>query len=188
MPGSGNTGGRPNKIVVYDVALDRWSFVDQEVEILQSLGGTGYSLEGLDAVSASLDSLPASLDSRAWVGGAAEIAGFDTANRMVLFSGDALAATIETGEVELNPGHKTALRSFRSIVDGALPTVEVGTRNLQSDAAVYGSALTANSGGRFQTRDKARYHRFRASLSGNDWTHAVGLQLDRADAVRSGRR
>lgn len=47
-PGAGNTGGRPNKIVIYDRTLNRWGIVEQEVELIWRSGGIGTTLEELD--------------------------------------------------------------------------------------------------------------------------------------------
>ena len=48
LPLSGNTSGRPNKIVVFDSSLGRWSIIEDEIELLWSAGGTGFTLDGLD--------------------------------------------------------------------------------------------------------------------------------------------
>lgn len=47
-PGSGNTSGRPNKIVVYDSKLNKWSIINQELELIWRSGGVATTLEELD--------------------------------------------------------------------------------------------------------------------------------------------
>lgn len=52
-PGAGNINGRPNKIIVFDWVLDKWSLIELEVELLTNAATTGVSLDDLDTVMAS---------------------------------------------------------------------------------------------------------------------------------------
>lgn len=180
-PGSGNTDGRPNKIVIYDRSLDRWSLIEQDVELLWRGGEVGLTLEDLDNISASIDDLPASLDSKRWIGGAANLGAFDSDFKSGFFDGDNMTATVESREMEIHAGRNARVNSFRPLIDGGTVTARVGTRNRQADAVSYGSSLSLRSSGRFVCRENARYHRFEFTITGA-WTHAMGLQIERNDA------
>lgn len=182
-PGQGNVGGRPNKIMAFDTALGRWSEIEAETELLWRATGDATTLENLDSISASLDDLPASLDSKLWQGGAAQLAAFDDAYKSGFFSGSAMAARIETKEFEIHAGHRTRLNAFRSLVEGGTVTAQVGTRNRQADAVSWGASLSQSASGRFTTRANARYHRFGFDLTG-DWTQAIGMQIEPTEAKK----
>lgn len=180
-PSSSSVDGRPNKISVYDRKLDRWSVVNEDVEIIWSAAGIGVTLEGLDALYPSIEDVPFSLDSRAWVGGAPKLAAFSADFRSGYFDGSPMTAVIETKEVEINEGHRTHLNGFYPLVDGGDVNANVLSRNLQADDANVGGSIQRNGRGQFSSRVAARYHRFRIAISGA-WTHAVGVQIDRMDA------
>ena len=76
-------------------------------------------------------------------------------------------ATVDTGEIQHYPGFRAHVSSVRPIVDGGTTvTVQVGSRNLQTDSVSFGSAVSANSSGECPVRVDARYHRYRINTSG----------------------
>lgn len=183
-PGSGNTSGRPNKIIVYDIKLDKWGYVEQELELIWRSGGTATTLEALDSISSSIDALTISLDDAQWKGGAPLLSAFDSSFQNGNFSGTPMTAILETRETEINQGFRTRLNSFSPLVDGGSVTARIGTRNRQSDDVSYTSSLTQSSTGRFTKRTNAKFHRFELTASG-EWTDAIGAQVERTDAVRA---
>lgn len=187
-PGAGNSGGRPNRIIVYDRALNRWGLIEQEVELLWRAGGVGFTLEQLDDFSASLDDLEVSLDSSQWKGGGAILMGaFNSERKHGFFDGQPMTATVDTAEREIHAGHRTQLNSFRALVDGGSVTAQVGRRDDLADEVAWGPVLSKTGSGRFTCRVNARYHRFRLHLSGN-WSDAIGTQIEADDARRAGGR
>jgi hypothetical protein len=50
-PGAGNTGGQPNRIVVFDTRVNRWGIVNEEVELIWRSGGVATTLDALDDVN-----------------------------------------------------------------------------------------------------------------------------------------
>jgi hypothetical protein len=185
-PGSGNTGGRPNRIICYDRIFDKWSVIEQDVELLWRSSTQGATLEQLDSFG-TMDSLPASLDSPRWQGGAVQLSAFDTIFRSGSFDGSAMSASIETKEAELHEGHRAHLDAFRVAVSGGSVTAQVGARNDLSDPVTWSTPLNKLPSGRFTKRSNARFHRVRVNLSG-DWSDALGVHIDLADARRGGRR
>lgn len=186
-PGAGNTAGRPNRLLIFDTKLNKWSLLQQEVELIWRSGGVATTLEELDAVSPSLDDLGVSLDDSQWKGGAPVFSGFLPDFTKGNFSGAPMTATIETRETELYRGRNAHLDAFKALVDGGVTTVQVGTRNRQSDEVSWSDPLTERPSGRYTTRSNARYHRFRLSIS-DEWKDAIGVQVDREDARPGERR
>lgn len=188
-PGAGNAGGTPNRLLIYNWAVGRWSRAEVELELLYTgLSQAGYTLDGLDAVSGSLDALGFSLDSPVWSGvGRLFLAGFDPAHRMGYFTGPAMAATVDTPELQLFAGRRALLRALRPVVDGGQPTVRVGTRDRATDPVAWGPATAATPAGLCPVRASGRYHRARIALpAGAAWTHIQGI--DELQARPEGRR
>lgn len=176
-PGSGHSGGLPNKYLAFNWVTRRWAAGDIDCEWIFSGLGSGYTLEGLDAISADIDALPASLDSRLYNEGAIRLGAFDTDHKMGGFLGSTLPATLETGEKEFNPQGRTLLHSARPQVEGQSVAVTCASvsRNLQTDAATTGSAESVHAEtGLAHMRKDARFHRVQCVTSG-DFDHAMGV-------------
>lgn len=188
FPGSGSTTGRPNKIIVYDRTFDKWALIEEEVGMILKSKGLPITLDELDSLGFDdLDAMTVSLDSVQFKALSSQIAAFDENHKLGFFRGNNKTATLETAELELNPGYKTMLKAFRPLVDGGTVTAEVGHRSRQSDTVSYTSSLNQSASGRFTTRVNDNFHRIRFTVSGS-WTDAVGVDIPREDAVRAGRR
>ena len=179
-PSVGSSGGSPDSLIIYHWPTGKWSHARVDHELIYSaMTQSGYTLDGLDSISASLDALPHSLDSRIWSGsGRLLLAGFDTSHVYGFFDASNLAATMETGDGNLVTGHKSFLRAVRPIVEGTsvTPSVTIGYRNLMHEPIAYTSASVANSNGVCRFRKKARYHRARLTIPAADvWTVAQGV-------------
>lgn len=176
--------GTPSKGRIYHWPTQRWSKFTQDAEFLWPMfTQSGYTLDGLDAVSTNLDTLSASLDSPIWTGsGKYILAGAFTDHKSGFWTGSNMAVTIDTGEFEANPGKLTLFRSVRPVVDATGATITMISRNLPSDAVTTGSAISLDNLGRAQMRLNARYTRMRLSMpSGHAATFLQGI--DSIDAV-----
>lgn len=186
-PGAGNTSGRPNKIICYDRVFNKWSIIEDEVELIWRAGGTSLSLDDLDSISASLDDLEFSLDSDAWKGGAPQISAFQTDFKHGFFNGSNMSATFTTKEWEAHQGRRAAVNAIEAVVEGGTVTAEIGTRRKLTDSVSWGSSISQRDSGKFTQRNNSRFHRVRLTCSGS-WTDAVGIYIDRYDSREAGRR
>lgn len=188
-PGSGNTNGRPNRILAFNYssnATKRWTYSEVDTEALYVSLANGYTLDGLDDVSGSIDALSASLDSRLWTGGAANLSAFDSNNYLNRFTGAALDGTIETGEYELFSGARADVTLVRPLVDGAATvTTAIGGRVSHADSNSYNPASTRDAYGFCTARCNSRFQRAKVTTSG-EFSHAQGIEI--IDASRVGRR
>lgn len=184
-PGAGNDNGTPNKLIIFHWPSGKWARAETETEYLFRGIAAGYSLEGLDSISGSLDGLPASLDDPLWKGGALLPAGFTAAHKLAFFTGDPLDATIETGEVQMFDGRRGFVRALRPFVDGGgAITVQIGSRDKQTDPVSWGAVTALNALGDAEIRSSARYHRARVGISGG-FGHAFGVDAEaRPEGVR----
>jgi hypothetical protein len=187
-PGTGNVGGRPNRMLIYDRAQDRWTIVDQELELLWSGGGTGITLDAAASVGDpdNLDdaATDVSFDDPRWIGGAPFVSAFGTAFSSGAFNGSVRDAVLLTKEYALTPEARTQLNGFRALIQGGTVTARIGTRNSLAENVTFSPILTARPEQRFTRRANARYHRFELTLTG-EWQHAIGLEIGRMD-LRSG--
>lgn len=185
-----NIGGNPDKLLVYSWGFKRWALVEGlNLQYLFTTVTTGYTLEGLDAISTDLDALPWSLDSTNWTGGQLILSAFDSTNRLGRFDGSAMPATVDTAEFQLFPERRAMLTAIRPIVIGLSASASISIlnrNNLTESASVGATAAYPNPTGFVQCRVDARYFRVRLSTAtGTNFTHLIGIE---ADGVPSGVR
>ena len=160
------SSGTPSYLLIYNWKADRWSYALATCEMIYA-GAVqqSYTLDGLDAVSSSIETLPYSLDSSYWAGSRQLLlSGFYTDHKSGAFSGDNLAATIDTGEFQPVPGVRSRIRGARPLVDGGTPSIAVGVRKSQQDPVTWSAARAVNSDGFVPLNKQGRYVRFRLTM------------------------
>ncbi|MCW5615895.1 MAG: hypothetical protein KIT32_12310 [Rhodocyclaceae bacterium] len=183
---TGSSDGNPNRILIYNWETGWWSYADVDVEFIGKGFSAGYTLEGLDAITTDIEALPYSLDSVAYMGGRVNMAGFYTDHKFGFFDGDALAATLETGEFPIEGGRRVFVGGVRPLVDGGTITAAVGYRETPQASVTYSTATSAAADGVCPQRVSARYARARVSVAAaGTWTHAQGVE---AEARQEGMR
>ena len=174
--GQGHTGGRANKLLVYNWELGTWASGELETEGLFRSVTMGESLDSMDTISASLDDIAYSLDSTIWMGGAPVLAAFDTNHCLSFFNGNRLDSVLETKEIALGEGERTHVQGVRPILDGGTATVQIGSREGLNENVTWSDPIALNNIGIADCRSNARYHRFRVNLDG-DWNTMQGLEV-----------
>jgi hypothetical protein len=185
-PGAGNSGGNPNEMLVYNWKRPKWSLVTGiTCEILMRDLSKGFTLEQLDNINSSIDALPFSLDSRAYTGGNILQGAFNSDHKLCYFTGPALAATIDTGEMQLALPERAVVTSAKPVVDNddsavsGTPTVAMLARELQTDAVTVGSDVSMNAIGECEQRSSARYHAARFKMpAAATWKRAQGVAVE----------
>ncbi len=188
-PGAGNTDGRPNKILIWDYELDSWSVIEAEHWELSDAGTITASLDA-PATAGDPDELEdppqdeESFDDRPSVSGSVQIGAFDSTFRLSQFNGVGLAGTLETGDIEVNPGQRSTVTAVRPIVDGEETTVQVAPLDRRFDTVSFSEAATMAPDGNCYLRSDGRYHRFRCNLDPY-FTEAVAFDITaRASGTR----
>jgi len=179
-PGQGSVGGVPNRLLSYHIDLAKWSLCEITSETLCRMLGIGYTLDQLFTVLGfTLNTLPASLDSPIWQGGALQYGLFDNSHKLNYFTGSNMAAQIDTSEMQPFPGRRALIRNTRPLVDGGTPSVSIGHRERIQDTVTSTAAVALNGLGNCPVRTSGRY--LRASTTtvlGDTWTHIAGIELD----------
>lgn len=186
---SNNTlsGGNPDRILIYNWAFDKWALIDGlNIEILLQSLASGYTLESLDAISASLDALAWSLDSTQWTGGQLILSAFDSLHQLSKFNGLPMSAKLETGEFQLYPDMRAQLAEVRPNVVGvsASMTVSIINRNNLTESASVGAAGGyPNATGFVECLVDARYFRIRLETAdGIDFLHLIGVEVNATES------
>ena len=93
--------------MIYDKTFDKWALVEEDVELIMRAKGFSLTLENLPTLGfTNLDEIPMSFDSGIFTANG-QIAAFNSDLKLGFFAGDSKEATLETGEIQLNPGAKT---------------------------------------------------------------------------------
>lgn len=193
-PATGNSGV-PNRILVWDWALNRWSLIKPGNHyMLVPAGGIAPSLDapattGDPDANALEDSVlgSTSFDDRLLSAGRVSMGAFDSSFRLATFSGRGLLGKLETGDLELNPGWRSLLSSVRPQVDGEEATVQVAgldRRPRSTDSVTFGDENAMAADGNCYPRVDARYHRIRLNLPA---TLTAATSMD-YEATRTGKR
>jgi hypothetical protein len=146
----------------------------------------GQTLDALD-IFGSLDAVPAPLSSGIWAGNRPRISLFDSSHKLNTMAGSAMAATVDTSEIQPFPGFRSRINLTRPLVEGDCdPSISIGTRQRLQDAVVYHAAVPVNILGYCPQRLTGRYVRARITVpAASDWDHIQGVD---GEATREGRR
>jgi hypothetical protein len=180
-PTSAATSGNPNKWLVYSYATDKWTLADDAgvtVSLLFTAMQDRIPLDNLDTYfPPNADGVTMSWDGAAANGGAPWLAGFDTSNRYVTFTGANLAARVETGETDAQ-GRRVFVSGIRPLTDAGSLTAQVGYRASFADSVTYTTAQTRGVDYMAPARIATRYARARVNIpAGTTWTYLQGADV-----------
>lgn len=183
--------GTPNRYIAHNYVTMDWSEGEFDHEILFVGQGAGTTLEGLDTVSASLDALGFSLDSRQWEGSGRILAAINTSHHYAQFTDNPLTARLETQDIQPFRGQRTTLNAFRPVVESESSlslACRVGVRDLLDETISYSAAVSVEStDGKCKVRTNGRYTRFRLDPAGG-FRHALGVEVEDDDLMPGGAR
>lgn len=182
-PGAGNTDGTPNKLIIYNWEIGRWSYGDMVLDMIFKDTSPGYTLDNIDGFG-NMDTLATGLDDRFWVGGFGNVSGFSSTHRLGTLTGSALAATVTTtefGGMELFQlaNERLYINGVRPYVDGGTVTVTLTYRDSPSGTTSDDGANAVDSNGMAHFTRSCRYARVTVNIAaGGTWSHAQGVDLD----------
>ena len=170
-----NVGGT-RSILIYNWQLGKWSRAETISDVVGTIASVGVTLEGLTASLGytDIDTMPASLDSRLWVGGKFLFAG-TKAEKVVIFTGVPIAPQLITTDIEV--GYNSVVTLARPQIDNGTANVAVASRRELDDTIEFSAYVPATSEGRCSLRSAGRYHRFAVQPTGN-WTTAMAIDVD----------
>lgn len=164
------------RLIIYHVPTKRWSYTSTNISRISSSATPSVTLEGLDFFSASIDDLLVPLDSAQWVGGKLQLAGV-SGTKIVTFSGLPKTAVIDTSDIETGP-NKSMVTLIKPIVDNGSGSCAVDSRDLLNEEVSFSSVTAADSENRIGVRSLGRYHRIRTTPTGDNWSSAIGVEVE----------
>lgn len=189
FPSVNASNGIPDTALIYRWDLQRASYAQFSADWLMRILSFGVTLDGFFGLGfTQLDTIPASLDSRQWIGGALNMGVIDTGHHLATFGGPNLPAQIATSTMQATPGKLSWVSSSRPLVQltTGTPTIAIASRNNQYDPIVYGPDIPPDINGDCPQRAEGRYQSALLKIpAGAAWTHAVGVD---ATADPSGER
>ena len=165
------------QLIIYNFKTQKWTYGDAGADYISDASTSATTLEGLDAISSSIDALAVSLDSILYMGGKYFLGGTSGAY-VVTYNGAPATGQLITGD--LNAGGRSVVTLARPQVDNGSATVSVASRTLLSEGLTFGTAVAADSENRVSLRSNGNYHRFKIVPTGDNWTTAVSLNVDLA--------
>jgi len=176
-PNASASSGNPNRIIMHNWETGWWSHAELTLEYLFRSLSQSTGLDSLDALGYNLETLPFSLDSRVWTGGKLILSAFNDSHNLASFGGAALAATLETAEVDGGEDRRLFISGIKPKVDGGTITSAVGHRNDDASAPSYTTATAVGADGFCPHRISARNARARVSIAaGGSWQHFSGCK------------
>ena len=177
-----------NRLIIYNWGADKWSEAEVDTQCLDEFVSPGFTLDELDGpLPAGIDTDSIPVDSDQFAGGGLNIQAFNSSNEGATFDGTPLTAIVDTKEFSGQDNRRLFVNSVRPLVEGSgasTITIQPGTRNRLQDNVVFDPAISLNSiNGEANLRKNARYHRYRANISGG-FSHANGVRIQARQAGR----
>ncbi len=187
-PGAGNVGGEPNKMLIYDWALDLFTEAEVTAQVLTWALISGADLDSPDIPVTDPDILGTGIpdvgppgdetfDIRISPPGSLTLGAYDTSNILSSFTGSNLTGTLETGDIEVAPGSRFFVNEVRPIVDSSDATIQIAATARKNESFVFGQISSQDDDGKCPVRVDGRYHRFRTNLP-PAFTNAVGMDIN----------
>lgn len=186
FPTGSNVTAYHDHILLFDYEEKKWTHDDFDGSYIFSGATAGYTLEGLDAISGSLDALTFSLDARFLQGGSPLLAAFDGDDKLGFYTGLNSAARVTTSTLQLIPGRRALVQGCHLYGDASAATVTPSTAERPQGSFTAGSASSVNAQGFVPMRSSGRLHRFQYDTAADaSWSHISGLDpIVEADGER----
>jgi hypothetical protein len=183
-PSQASPSGVPDSLLIYNYSLNRWSLVRITTDLVAPLFTSGYTVDDLDSLAATVDSLSIQLDSPSLRGGEFFF-GAAVGNRLHSFTGNSLVPEIVTGEMNLHKGKHSVVTRVYPYYVGIENFCAVGTRNymIGNPAPTFTTNVPAGGDGYAEFRADGRYHRFKFSFD-QSFEFAQGFDVEAAEVGR----
>lgn len=166
----------PDRVLVYDWALKRFSKVDASIRDLLKWATPGYNLDTLDLIG-PLDDLLYSLDSPVWVQGRQVVGVIDSDGKLAVFAGTPMEARFETNDFQIVEGGRTEVAGLAPIIDADVISGRVGVRERLHQSIVWTDERFVEATGTIPFHTSGRFIRARLTVpAGQTWSFAQSIQ------------
>ncbi len=179
FPDGSAINGTPNRAIIYNYTQNEWSYVyDITAEYIFSGRTVGYTIDSVDAIFSTIDSVPYSFDSDFWAGGNLQLNTFTSNHRLGAFLGSPLTATFETAETAPNGTmNRSSIPWIQAVIqDGGSYTISMGVRNTSLESVTYKAATSPNVSGLVPISVNDRLVRAKVVVTGG-FSRAQGVEL-----------
>jgi hypothetical protein len=167
-----------NVMLLYSYTLQRQTTVSTPIEYIAPGYAQSVTLEDLDAIYGTLDSIPVSLDSDIFRGGAPFLLVFNDQHKLGSFGGDPMDATLTDALREYSTGRRARLRSCRPITDAAAPSVTIAGTNAFSSALTPTNYSSVRANGTIPLRESWNLSQVTISIPSQRWNYVQGCDLE----------
>lgn len=183
-----DAAGTPNRELVYDWALDRFSGPNEyDAELLTRVIDAGLTLDSPHTTAdPNTDGVDGAglvpFDQRIAAPGSVRLGAWSVDQgggtyKLQDFSGAILAGTLETGTREIIAGSRSLVNRIRPLVDASDPTIQVAALRRANDKNPrFNNAKRIDEDGDAPVRVDGRYHRIRTNLAPN-WRNALAMDV-----------
>ncbi len=164
-----------DRILIYDYLLERFSLISQTGEYIASLAAPGNTLESLDAIGSSIDSIAIGSFDDIANSALPKLSIADTNHIIGFFSGPNMEATLETAEQTLEG--RMRVKGFRPVTDAATCYGSVGGREHLQTGTTFSTEQLVNTRGLVPANVSTRLARGKIRIpSSTTWTFATGVE------------
>ncbi len=164
----------PNRMLIYDWVYDEATFADISIESMVGWVTQGVTLDTMNSYG-NLDTLPFSLDSPFWKGGANIFGVFTPDHKLSFLQGDTLAATFITADGQQD--RRQVITGTRPSVDAAGATVAIAMRERDADVISFDTAEAMEDTGVCPAHISGNIARATMTIPAAEaWTVAKGLE------------
>lgn len=178
-PDGSSVNGTPNRALIFNYTTQKWSYIaDITAETIFSSRSLGYTIDGVDSIYATIDSVPYTFDSDFWTGGNLLISTFTSNHRLGAFTGAPLTATFETCETAPSGAmNRSSIPWIQPVVLGQSNlTVSMGVRDSFASSVSYTAPTLLNASNLVPLSINNRYIRARVVITGG-FSRAQGVEL-----------
>jgi hypothetical protein len=168
-----NVSGTPDQILIYNWASKMASVVPYSTEFIISAASLGVSI---DDYPYSIDDMTISFDDPFFLGGTRYFGGFSPEHKLGTFSGDSVAAVLETGDFALTQGPAT-VEWLRPISDSTGATMAGAGTMRPAQTVTFKPAISQQASGRCPQRGvMGNYVRAKMQIPAADtWTFVTAI-------------
>jgi hypothetical protein len=167
---------------IYNWALDRWSIIDFDAQIITQRETEAPHLEEQDPIIGAPDDDVDGVgldpfDSGRFIGGDPAFYVFNTSAQLGTFSGENMEASITGRAVEMVPGRDVYIRRVRPMTDAISGlTIRLDTRQRLGDGPRRTDCTTLQASGEMPTRARGRFAVAKLSIAADEaWTYIQGV-------------
>jgi len=170
----------PDSALVYHLLSKKWGKATLSIEAALNYIASGVTIDGLDAISATIDGLSAySFDSQFWSAGGRAFSAFNTSHQLQLMTGVSGTTGFTTGDAGNDDVVSLLSRIRLRFEPGYSPSTSSVTTYYKMTEG--GSLTTGQTGtiddGKFDVLQSARFHRAGFTFTGDVRVTGMGAVL-----------